>query len=219
MLQIAGLNTLDLLLVFLLFVGILIGFVRGLGPQLMSLASIWFALIAALWLYRPFSNNILQGLDMGKTVSDTISFLTMMFICFNAIRLLVRYLTKPPEQRVQKRKKRGVVGPVEPPKPGAAQRFILGPLNTFASMVVGLILMTLWLALLLGVTQFFFQAGAFEAGGVSRPGIVGQLQSSALTPYFNRVLRLLVQSVSLFVIESTPNILKVVVDRIFSPTG
>jgi hypothetical protein len=219
MFQIAGLNTLDLLLIVLLFIGILIGFVRGLGPQLMSLASIWFALLVSLYLYRPFSDNILQGLEFTKIVSDTISFLTMLFISFNAIRLLVRYLTKPPEQKMSKRKKRGVIGPVEVPKPSATQRYLLGPLNTFASMFMGLILMTLWIALLMGVIQFFFQTGAFTAGGVSQPGIVAQVQSSALMPYFNRVLRWLVLSVSLFVIESTPNILKVVVDRIFSPTG
>jgi hypothetical protein len=138
----------------------------------------------------------------------------MLFIAFHGIRLIIKYLTKPPEQKVRKLKKRGRVGPVEAPPPSPTKRYILGPLGAFGSILMGLLLTTLWTALLLGVLQFFFQAGAFEAGNVSQPGFVGQLQSSTLVPYFNRVLRLLVQSVSLFVIESTPNILQVVVDRV-----
>lgn len=221
MFQIAGLNTLDLLLIFILFIGLIIGFIRGLGTQVVSLASIWFGLLIALWLYRPFSDYILQGLEvefLGKTASDSLSFLTMLFICFQSVRLIIRYLTKPPEEKRRKAKRRGQVGPVEEPPPSPTKKYILGPLGAAGSMVMGLVLTVLWTAIILGVLQFFFQAGAFAAGGVSAPGMVGQIQSSVLAPYFNRVLRVLVVSVSLFVLDDTPNILEVVVQNVVAPT-
>lgn len=217
--QILGLNTLDFLLIFLLFIGILIGFVRGLGPQLMSAASIWFGMLVALWLYRPFSNRILQGLEWSKIISDTVAFLVMLFVSFIVIRLIVRYLTKPPEEKVRPIKKKGRVGPVEPPPPSAMQRYVFGPVSTIGSMILGFVLMAVWLAIYLGVAQFFFQAGAFEATGVAQPGIVGQLQSSALIPYFNYILWLLVRSLSLFVFDEGANILEVVVNRAFTTGG
>ncbi|MCB0190989.1 MAG: CvpA family protein [Anaerolineae bacterium] len=216
--QIIGLNTLDLLLIFLLFIGLLIGFLRGVGVQLRSLASIWFGLLIALWLYRPFSNRILQGLEMGKIVSDTLAFLLMLFVAYHAIRLIVSYLTKPPEEKTRPIKKKGRVGPVEPPQPSAMQRIILGPLSTVASMVLGVVLAIVWISIFMGVIQFFFQTGAFSASGVSQPGLTNQIQTSALAPYFNRVLYLIVQSLSLFVLDDGPNILETVVGN-FTPEG
>ncbi|MCB9078744.1 MAG: CvpA family protein [Anaerolineaceae bacterium] len=219
MLQIIGLNTLDLLLLFLVFIGLLIGFFRGVGPQLQSLASIWFGLLLALWLYRPFSNRILQGLELTKLVSDTLSFLLMLFVSYHAIRLIVRYLTKPPEEKVKPIKKKGRVGPVEPPKPSALQRLIVGPVGTVLSMILGVILAIIWIAIFMGVAQFFFQTGAFSTTGVNEPGITNQIQTSTLIPYFNRVLYIIVQSLSLFVLDEGPNILESVVNNVFTPAG
>lgn len=216
--QFVGLNTLDLLLIFLLFIGLLIGFLRGVGTQLRSLASIWLGLLIALWLYRPFSNRILQGLEMGKVVSDTLSFLLMLFVAYHAIRLIVSFLTRPPEEKMKPIKPKGRVGPVEPPKPSALQRLILGPVGTVLSMILGVVLAIVWISIFMGVLQFFFQTGAFSATGVSQPGLVGQMQSSTLVPYFNRVLFLIVQSLSLFVLDEGPNILETVVGN-FAPEG
>jgi hypothetical protein len=224
MLQVGSLNALDLFLIVVVFVGLIIGFIRGLAPQLVSLASIWFGLLVSLWLYRPFSNNILQGVAQkmfernAKIGSDTLAFLIMLIICFHTIRLIVRYLTKPPEEKVQKgKKKKGVVGPVDAPPPTAMQRLVIGPLTAIGSMALGIILTVLWTSIILGAIQFF--TGAFEAGGVARPGLVGQLNSAFLVPYFNRVLRLLVLSVSLFEIWPEPNILEQVVDKVFAAPG
>ncbi|HRV93389.1 MAG TPA: CvpA family protein [Anaerolineae bacterium] len=219
MLQIVGLNTLDLLLIFLVFIGLLIGFFRGVGPQLQSLASIWFGLLLALWLYRPFSNRILQGLELTKVVSDTLAFLLMLFVSYHAIRLIVRYLTKPPEQKVTPIKKKGRVGPVEPPKPSALKRLVVGPVGTILSMILGVVLAIVWIAIFMGVAQFFFQTGAFSASGVNQPGLTSQIQSSTLVPYFNRVLYVIVQSLSLFVLDEGPNILESVVNNVVPPAG
>lgn len=210
-----GLNSFDLILIILLFIGLLIGFVRGIGPQATSLASIWFGLLIALYLYRPFSNYILQGLEWSKILSDTLSFLAMLFVSFHSVRLIVRYLTKAPEDKVRPIKRKGVVGPVNPPKPTLFKRLVVGPVGTIVSMGLGLLLTILWAAIFLGIMQFFFQTGAFDEG-TAQPGLVNQLQSSALVPYFNRVLWLLVRSLSLFVIgQQGPNILETVVNDAF----
>ena len=64
--------------------------------------------------------------------------------------------------------------------------------------------------------QFFFQTGAFNQGS-GQPGLVNQLQTSVLVPYFNRVLWLLVRSLSFFVIgQEGPNILETVVNNAFT---
>jgi uncharacterized membrane protein required for colicin V production len=216
-----GLNVLDLFLLFILFIGLLIGLLRGVIPQVISLLSMWLALLASLWTYKLFSDNILQGLDIGRLTSDTIAFLTMLFVFFQAIRLFVKYLLKPPEEKKKPPKKAGRVGPIEAPKRTGTQRFIVGPLNALAGIFLGILLTSLWLAIILGVFQFFFQEAVFNAqtpaGSLSAPGLAGQLRSSTLVYYFNQILWVLVQSVSLFVIDKDANILQSVVDFVLTP--
>ena len=53
MVQVGFLNVLDLLLLFILFIGVIIGFLRGAVTQIISLASIWLGLLLTLWLPAP----------------------------------------------------------------------------------------------------------------------------------------------------------------------
>jgi len=212
----ANFNTLDFLLIFLLFVGLLIGFVRGISPQLMSLASIWLALLVSLYVYPLLSVNIFQESEMfGKTVSDAVSFMILFLVFFNAIRLFIKYLTKPPEEKKKKPRRKGQVGVVEEAPRSVTQRFIIGPLMAFGGMALGVLLMALWLAILLGVLQFFMQVNVAEAGGGAGRGIANQMTGSSLIPYFNRLLLLLVKSVDLFVLNKNADILKKVVCQVF----
>ena len=202
--QVLGLNTLDLLLMVLIFVGILAGFVRGAISQIVSVVSIWLGLVATLWLYKPLSEQIFQpetsGFGMAKTPADVLAFLVLLLVFFNAFRLLVKYLAVPPEERKKKTQRRGKVGPPEEVKPSATKRFVVGPLNALGGLAMGFILTTLWLALVLGVLQFIFQPTGTDVpyAGFSR-GLVSNLRSSALLPFFNLALNILVQSVDLFV--------------------
>ena len=222
----ASLNVLDYLLLFLLFMGALIGLVRGPMPQVISLASIWLGLLAAVWLYGPLSNRILQGLGFSKIVADTLAFLILLIIAFNVIRLVVKTLTVPPEEKKRKTKRRkGQVGPPEEVGKSATSKYITGPLLAIGGLVLGVILMSVWLALILGVFQFTFQVNVNDVTGISVPGsgLINQLKSSALIGYFNRILQLLVESVSFFVIDSIvgpgPNILESVINRVFPPSS
>jgi len=216
--QLLGLNTLDLLLIFILFIGALVGFMRGLGPQLMSAASIWLALLASLWTYRLLSVNIfIESGWFGKTSSDAMAFLVMFLVFFNVLRLVIKFLTKPPEEKKKKPRRKGQVGPTEVPPPSATKKYLVGPIGALSSIMLGLILTTLWTAILLGVAQFFFQVNVSEVGGVAVPGFgfVRQMQASVLMPYFNRVLQILVTSLDLFVLDDSADILKQVVCAVF----
>jgi uncharacterized membrane protein required for colicin V production len=202
--DILGLNTLDLLLIVILFIGILIGFVRGALVQVFALISIWLGLVTTLWLYKPFSTRILQaenGLGLSKTAGDTLAFLVLLLVFYNLYNIGVRYLSKPPEER-KKRKKKSKVGPIEDVTPSSMQRFVYGPINALGGILMGFIMTTLWLALILGVLQFIFQPTA-TSSAVPYTGFAQQLltnlQTSALLPYFNLVLAGLIRSVDLFV--------------------
>ena len=202
--EVLGLNTLDLLLLVILFIGILAGFVRGAVPQIVSVVSIWLGLVATLWLYKPLSEQIFQpeisGFGMEKTPSDVLAFLVLLLVFFNAFRLLVKYLAVPPEEKKKKRRKKGLVGVPEEVAPSAIQRFIIGPLNALGGIAMGFILTTLWLALILGVIQFIFQPTRTDIpySGFTN-GLVTNLRESTTLPYFNQVLGAVVRSVNLFV--------------------
>jgi hypothetical protein len=216
---IVGLNAFDLLLLVFLVIGILIGLVRGALRQIVSLVCIWLGLVATLWLYKLLSERVLQpetsGFGMGKTAADTLAFITLMIVFFNAFRLTVTYLAVPPEERRKKKKKsKFQEDPLVEAGPSATQRFILGPLNALGGLVMGFILTTLWLALILGVLQFIFQPTVTDVpySGFTR-GLVTNMRTSALLPLFNMVLRGLVNSVDLFVPRNA-DILKGVLDII-----
>src|SRR6185503_16442935 len=112
--QLLGLNTLDLLFVVILFVGVLAGFIRGAVSQIVSVVSIWLGLVTTLWLYKSLSERVLQpdtsGFGMEKTAADVLAFLILLLVFFNAIRLLIKYLAVPPEEKKKKKRKRGKVG-------------------------------------------------------------------------------------------------------------
>ena len=221
-----GLNLLDYLLIFILFLGAVVGFLRGVLPQIISVASIWFGLLGSLWLYRPLSNNILQGLGFPKIGSDTMAFLILLIVFFHAIRLIVKAVTVPPEEKKKKPRRKGRVGPPEEDLvvKTATQKYISGPFQAFGGIFLGVLLTALWTALILGVLQFTFQVNVGEAaegaatGTISAGrGIAAQLHGSGLLGYFNQILRLVVRSLSLFEFNSTPNILEVVINRLFPP--
>jgi len=196
--QVIGLNALDLLLLFIMLMGIVVGVLRGMLPQLFSLASIWLGLVITLWLYKPFSIYILQGLGIPSVGSDTMSFLMLLFVFFNAIRFAIKSMSTPPEER--KLKKKSKVDPLAEAAKSATQRFVIGPLNLLGGGVMGFILITLWIALIIGVVQFIFQPTEAPAGQVSgfSGSMINNLTTSKLVPLFNQVLMILTQSVNWF---------------------
>jgi len=196
--QFLGLNTLDLLLIVFLFIGLLVGMVRGTAPQLISIVSIWLGLFTTLWLYKLFSNNILQGLGMGAVGSDFFAFLLILFVTFQSIRLLVKTLSTLPEDRKKKTKDKDDPLAERPKTP--MERFVFGPLNMLGGMVLGIILMSLWLAIILGALQFIFQPSDVPADvGAFTRRMRGQFNTSTLMPMFNSILWGLSWSLDFFI--------------------
>jgi hypothetical protein len=72
-------------------------------------------------------------------------------------------------------------------------------LNLLGGAVLGVILVALWLAIILGVMQFLFQPADVPAGGSFAARISFNLRTSSLLPVFNQILGWLVWSVSFFV--------------------
>jgi len=196
--QFLGLNTLDLLLIVFLFIGLLVGMIRGTVPQVISLVSIWLGLFTTLWLYKLFSRHILQGLGMGSVSGDFTSFLLILFVTFHGIRLLVKMLSTPPEDR--KRKKKDTDDPLAEAPRTAMDRFVFGPLNLLGGMVLGIILTALWLAIILGTLQFIFQPSDVptEVGAFTRRMTI-QFNTSTLMPLFNSILWGLSWSLNFFI--------------------
>ncbi len=214
MVQVWYFNTLDLFLIFVLFIGVMIGFMRGPTPQIISLASIWFGLLATLWTYRLLSTNILQGLGMGSKPSDIMAFLILLIVFFNLIRLVVKSLATSPEDKKKKQKKKGTVGPIEDAD-SAGKRLVGGPVLMLGGMIMGFVLTTIWVSIIFGVMQFTFQVNVSAVPGtgvtVSNVGMTNQIRTSFLMPYFNQVLWVIVKSLELFVLDPTADILSNVV--------
>ncbi len=209
--DIAGLNALDLLLIVLLLIGMLLGLTRGALSQIVSAVSIWLGLVATLWLYKTFSFRIFQGLSIGVTASDTLAFLTLLLVFFNAFRLLVKYLTKPPEEK--KKKKKSQIDPLAEAAKSASER-MAGIFQLIGGMVMGFVLTTFWLTLILAVIQFIFQPTETTIPYTGfAGGLVTNIQTSALVPIFNGLLRALVISLDLFVPRNA-DILRGVIEKI-----
>jgi len=118
-------------------------------------------------------------------------------VFFNAIRIIIKLISTPPEERKQKKKSKE--DPLAEAARSATQRFVIGPLNLLGGAVLGVILMALWLAIILGVMQFLFQPADVPAGGGFSARMSLNMRTSALLPVFNQILAWLVWSVSFFV--------------------
>jgi uncharacterized membrane protein required for colicin V production len=212
------LNILDYLLIFVVFIGALMGMVRGTVAQLVSAGSIWLALVLALWFYKPFSSNILQGLDFlkgAKAGTDTFSFVLMLILFYHAVKFGISKATTAPEEKRKKKKKRkrkkgedDFEDPIAGLEEKGKKKLIGGPVEAIGGFFLGILLTVVWTAIFLGAIQFFFSAQLPSIGGQTvggnlgsstQSGIVGNLETSLLRHQFNQVLWLLVTSVDLFV--------------------
>jgi hypothetical protein len=124
----------------------------------------------------------------------------LFVVFFNAIRIIIKLISTPPEER--KRKKKSQEDPLAEAAKSATQRFVIGPLNLLGGAVLGIILVALWLAIILGVMQFLFQPADLPTGGGFSARMSLNMRSSSLLPIFNQILSWLVWSVSFFVPKS-----------------
>jgi hypothetical protein len=216
--EFAGLNTLDLLLLLLLFVGMMIGFVRGAVSQIVSMVAIWLGLVVTLWLYQILSERIIREvLPIGKIGGETLAFMFLLAIFFVGFNIIIKKLAVPPEEKKKKRKK-DTEDPLAEAAKSTSER-VTGCVNAIGGIAMGLLFTVLWLALLLGVLQFIFQDTGTQVPytGFSR-GLVTGMRTSLLMPWFNWVLWGLATSLRLF-IPKNADMFEVVLQQILGTTG
>jgi uncharacterized membrane protein required for colicin V production len=184
-------NSFDYLVILFLLLGTIWGLLRGVGKLLVGLLSLYVGLVLSLLLYRPLANwlrDVLHGMSISG--SETLAFVFMLILCVGLFNVLTRFFVTPPEER--KRKKKGEVQE-EVEKQGV--RFIIGPLNQVAGMVVGFAVTVVWLSLLLAALQFSLRAGggALGSAGVN---LRQQMLNSVMVYMSNYVLFYIYKSVS-----------------------
>jgi hypothetical protein len=216
--DVIGLNTLDLLLLLLLFIGMMVGFVRGAVSQIVSMVAIWLGLVTTLWLYRPLSERIVQEiLPMGKIGGDTLAFVFLLMVFFAGFNIIIKKLAVPPEEKKKKRRK-DADDPLAEAAKTTSER-VAGCLNAVGGIAMGFLLTVLWLALLVGVLQFIFQdtGTSVPYTGFSR-GLVSNMRTSLLLPWFNQVVWALAASLRFF-IPKNADLFEIVLQQILGSTG
>ncbi|RME42890.1 MAG: CvpA family protein [Caldilineae bacterium] len=197
----------DILLAFILLLGAGYGAVRGPGRQLMGLLSFWLALIISLWLYRPFSKQILQGVFTGSSpaVMDSFAFVILIIVFAIALQFILLYTSTSPEERRQKRKKNlnEMLDGAEKDTSGKAMNAVLG-------LLVGFVVTAIWMSVVLAVTAHILPALMTSGGAFSNAArnLNANMQASRLLPYFKILLRWIYLSVRFFTPPQVPPILK-----------
>ncbi len=183
-------NYLDMLLIFILFVGMIFGAVRGFTRQFFGLLSVWLAIVVDLWLYRPFSNLILKGAFTGASgaIMDSFAFIILMIVLAVLLNLVFIFTSTSPEERRRKRAKRDLNQMLDD-----AEKNRGGSIATAAGgAIMGVIVAAFWLSIILALLQY-----ASVAGGIGAT-IADSMKSSQLVPIFKGILFLIYQSVRLF---------------------
>jgi uncharacterized membrane protein required for colicin V production len=191
-------NEFDMLVGFILCLGIIYGAIRGAVRQLTGILSFWLALVISLWLYRPFSTRILLGVftDASPAIMDSFAFIILMLV-FNVGILLVFILTSTsPEERHSKKKKK-----IEDMMDQSERGSFSTIMNAVGGLFMGFITTTLWLSISLALVQYIL----FSSSGLGE-GIKASMVKSMLLPYFNQVLGYLYLSVKFFTPGELPSI-------------
>ena len=136
-------NWVDMLFLVILAAGLLWGMQRGIAAQLISLLSLFLAVVLALLFYTDLAallRPVLHG--VSRQGLDTIAFLFLLVALSNVINYAVRASTIPPEGR--RRDPAPGVTELEAALADGANRFILAPITMLGSMALALVLTCVW---------------------------------------------------------------------------
>lgn len=194
-------NEFDLLLAFVVFLGVVFGAIRGGSKQIVGLVSIWLALIIDLRVYKVFSVKILQGQfkTASPVVMDSFSFILFMIIITAAIQLIFIFTTKPPEEK-RRKKVKDLNDLLDKTNKGSGTT----ALNIFFGLFTGFLGTVLWLSIGLALLQYLL--ASVSGGGA----VKASMANSMLLPYFNTALQYLYLSVKFFAPGELPAIFSAV---------
>ncbi len=196
-------NYLDLLLIFIVFVWMIYGAIRGTEKLFIGLFSVWLALVVDLWLFRPFSKLILQGVFTGASpvVMDSFAFIILMIILAVAIQLIFIFTSTSPEERRKRKHAQDFSDMLD----DVDKNYGKAVFNALGGLVMGFITAAFWLSVLLALLQYLLSATSALGTGVA-----ASIAGSTLVPYFNLVLRWVYLSVKLFTPGSFPVIFRAI---------
>lgn len=194
-------NAFDLLLVFVVFLGIVWGAIRGGSKQIVGLVSIWLAMVIDLRVYKIFSVNILQGQfkTASPAVMDTFSFILFMIIITATIQLIFIFTTTPAEEK-RRKKVRDLNDLLDKTNKGSGTTV----LNVIFGLFTGFLGTVLWLSIGLALLQYLM--ASVSGGGALKTSMA----SSFLLPYFNTALQYFYMSVKIFAPAELPAIFSAV---------
>jgi uncharacterized membrane protein required for colicin V production len=184
-------NGFDFLIFGFIIFGSLLGFFQGVLRQVISLVSIYIAIVIALFLYRPFGSALgLIAPGMGVNARETLAFAIILvlintFVTFNARDLTID--PKPAKEGIEAELEQSLVGRL-------SRRFILAPANHLGGMVFGFISSCVWVSLIIIMIRFVMQVPWPGYDGI-RMLIVTGLQTSALAQFAEWPIMLIRNSV------------------------
>lgn len=153
------LNPFDVLIVFAVLVGTILGFVRGLVRMLLSLAVLYVAAVLGLTLHRPFSNWIFYIFGLPESVSLGLAFLLIVIVASTVMNLVLRYTYKDTEL------------------PGIRQ------IDQLGGMIVGFFVTCIWIGFAILVLAFFLTAPDTQPTDL-QVSMLNYFRRSALVPIF-----------------------------------
>ena len=91
------LNPFDVLIVFSVLVGTVLGFVRGLLRMILALAVLYVAAVLGLTLHRPFGNWLIYIFGLPQSISLGLAFLLIVIVTSAIINFVLKLTYKDTE--------------------------------------------------------------------------------------------------------------------------
>ncbi len=182
-------NYFDMLLILFLFVGMVLGAVRGFVRQFFGLLSVWLAIVIDLWLYRPFSDLILRGSfpDASGAVMDSFAFIILIVVLAVLLNLVFIFTSTSPEER-RKRSKRDLNQMLD----DANKNYGGSIFKALSGAIMGIIVAAFWISVAVTILQYLS-----SAGGIATT-VSANIASSQLVPFFKVSMLLIFESVKFF---------------------
>ncbi len=163
------LNPFDVLIVFALLAGVVLGFARGLVRMALSLVVLYLAAVVAITLYAPLGRWVRTVAQTPVFLSQGLSFLFILILLSAAVNFVLRRTYKDTEL------------------PGVRQVDQLG------GMVVGFFLGVVWIGFCILIIAFFLRTTPGHDTSFQQT-VTDYFRRSALIPIFYRVLPVLMAS-------------------------
>lgn len=200
------LNEFDLLIIVFLFIGVVYGVFRGAARQLIGLISAWLGLIICLWLYIPFSRQILKGLFLKQSdvqtasnvVFDTFSFVILLILFAVIVQFLFVQTTKSPEERKDTSGRHFLEK--------AEEKSSISMVNVVGGLFTGFIVSTVWLSIFMAPVQH--AVFSVNTSNSFIAALRGAMNTSAILPLFKQVLSGIYWSIQFFTPGGLPLIFR-----------